>query len=500
MADTTNDAGRVQKLIKGSVLIFLGNVLGAGAGFFLRFITARHLGASDYGVVILGFVTLNVATIFVLMGLPEGLGRYLSRVDNPSKTFYGAIALTVPLSCLLTAILYTFAPGVAAVLNEPKLTPVLRLFIISLPFVVVVKIAIGGFRGSKDAIGRVVVQNLLYQCFTAGVVFGGVIFSVGVTGIVGGWTLSYILTGISAILILFSRTKLLDQLRSVSLADINPVSEQGTKQILFFSLPLLASEGLWMLVTQSDSFLIAFFMESQDVGVYDAAFTVARLVMLVTGTVSFLFLPLLSELHEENNIQKMSGVYKMSAKWMSLFVLPGIVVFIAIPDTLLRVIFGPEFGTGGVVLVILSLGFYVNVIMGLNQDGIMAIGQPQLILRANIFAFFLNISLNILLIPVLGVIGAAIASALSFASTNLYWSYLLYDRVGIQPFTRPMVNSLLSSGLVAAAVLLVGHVFGASTLQWFLLLAGYFLLHCLLVFVLVDLEPEMKQILTNALN
>ncbi|OEU69195.1 MAG: hypothetical protein BA863_00145 [Desulfovibrio sp. S3730MH75] len=108
-------------------------------------------------------------------------------------------------------------------------------------------------------------------------------------------------------------------------------------------------------------------------------------------------------------------------------------------------IFGKQFAAGGLVLSILAVGQFVNVITGSVGFVLMMCGYERL-LRNNIaLCAFINLALNYLLIPSLGAIGAAIATATTLILQNLIAAGLVWWRLGIM--TIPLIPVKSRHGL-----------------------------------------------------
>ena len=111
-------------------------------------------------------------------------------------------------------------------------------------------------------------------------------------------------------------------------------------------------------------------------------------------------------------------IYAAATGWVVRLSLPAFVALLVFPDELLR-LFGPDFAAGAAVTVILALGQLVNAATGpcgtlLNMSGRVALNMAD-----NLAALVLNVLLNLWLIPAYGIVGAAVAWAVSLAAVNV---------------------------------------------------------------------------------
>jgi len=68
----------LRKIAKGAGISFIGAFIGLGFGYLSRMIIARFLGASDYGLISLGYAAMMNGTTLALVGLPSGIQRFVS--------------------------------------------------------------------------------------------------------------------------------------------------------------------------------------------------------------------------------------------------------------------------------------------------------------------------------------------------------------------------------------------------------------------------------------
>jgi O-antigen/teichoic acid export membrane protein len=146
-------------------------------------------------------------------------------------------------------------------------------------------------------------------------------------------------------------------------------------------------------------------------------------------------------------------------------------VIFLFPETVLNVFFGSPYVEASVALQILALGMFIHVLLGPNAATLIAIGSTKLNMIDDLIGAITNISLNIFLIPLMGIVGAAIASAISLAVINTLKSMQIYQMHKIHPFTanymKPIVTSIT---LISVIYLLIKHLFSASLSIWMLLL------------------------------
>ncbi|MFB6187620.1 MAG: flippase, partial [Halobacteriaceae archaeon] len=390
-----------KRLSYGAIFIFVGNIIGSGASFLTRIASARYLGPGDYGLIILGITSLNLMSLATLFGLPQGLARQLPRSDNRSALFSIVLSITIPLTVIISVLLIIFSGDISNFLNEPGFGQVFVVFASALPLIAFMRLSISALRGLEDAKGRVLVQNMFRQGGTAVAVFVGILLGARTVEIASSWVIGIGL----AVLISTVRLSSHGLLLSNYYFRFSDVPDYG-KPILLFSLPLLLSQGMWALVQQADNYIIAYFVNSGAVGIYDATFTFGRILLRFIWSFEFIFLPAFAKLHKEGKLEEMDRTYKMATKWMVFLGLPLYLTFIFYPKYILQLTFGPRFIEGDIALVVVATGFFTHVILGTNSDALIAIGRNKSVMYGNGIALVFNIFLNLALVPVAGITGA----------------------------------------------------------------------------------------------
>ena len=409
----------LKRLLGGSALILLGNIIGLGATFVTRLVAARHLGPSDYGLLILGVTLLNILILVSLLGLHQGLARELPRESVPTAAFYGAIIIAVPLSVAVAVLALSVTAEVGNILADPSFYPIYRLFVLALPFVVFTRLVVGTARGCENTTGRVLVWNICKQGLVAGVVVLSAFLGWSVNQVAQAWIGTLVFTAIIAGLFVIAYTDV-DPLRMELLTPAKGTVLPRASSLVVFSLPLMLSGTMRLTMQQADNFLIGAFLLSSDVGVYDSTYTLGRLLFIVTATVEYLFLPIFSDLHAEGERDRMDRFYKMTAKWMAFLVVPAYLLLVLHPEFVLSTVFGADYEVGATSLQLVATGFLFHVIFGITGNGLIAIGNTRSMAVGNGLALLLNLGTNVLLIPRYGITGAAMASAFSYALVNTY--------------------------------------------------------------------------------
>ncbi len=222
----------------------------------------------------------------------------------------------------------------------------------------------------------------------------------------------------------------------------------------------------------TDTLMIGYYLNSSDIGLYSSAQPVASLMQNFLGAVSFLYFPITSQLYAQGKIKEIGRTYAVITKWLMSAILPIFLVILLFPKTVLWLLYSKNYVQAYQALRILAVGFFVHVMLGPNGLTLLAMGETKIITVTGFIGAVLNFMMNMLLIPVMGINGAALASALTYAVTNAMVSLRLYCGYNIHPFTRNYIKPAVLSTVVA---MLIYYAVRNITLVWWMLIVLFVL-------------------------
>ena len=203
------------------------------------------------------------------------------------------------------------------------------------------------------------------------------------------------------------------------------------KALLRPAAPLLAAASMYLLVEWSDILIIGYFLGPEDVGVYGAALRVSGAIAVVLAVATSIAGPRFASLHEADSTTELSSYTRQVVRLCGLAALPFFGLMISAPQWIMG-LFGSEFEVGASVLVILAAGQMVNAATGPMGVLLVMSGRESDVFRATAVAAVTNTVLNLILIPSLGIEGAAIATAISLVVVNGIVIRFVAKRLGIR--------------------------------------------------------------------
>jgi O-antigen/teichoic acid export membrane protein len=123
-------------------------------------------------------------------------------------------------------------------------------------------------------------------------------------------------------------------------------------------------------------------------------------------------------------------------------------------------LFGSRYIGAAVALQILSLGFFVHASLGPNSGILLTMGKTKLLMWIVLVGSIINIILNAVLIPPLGIMGAALASALALITIKIFTTIKVYQLSKIHPFTKNYLKPIIISvTLIFLITIIVRNLF-----------------------------------------
>ena len=386
---------------------FIGTVqiLTSLGTFFLLPIITKTLGTYDYGLWAQINIIVSLVSSLALMGLSMGFVRFLSS-ETETKTIREAvysILFFVTISGFLASLLiYTFAEPLATFgFKDPEAAYFLQAGSALIFLNVVESISLFYFRVFR--------QIKKFSYFTLFETFGKLFLILILL------KMGYGLLGVIVATLLVQSSILLISL-VIIISQIGFVIPRFThiKEYLQFSLPLTPSALVRWITESSDRYLVTYFLGLGSVGVYSAAYSIGNLIQLFVSPLQVILLPELSKLFDENKIDQVRIYLSNSLRYFLLITVPAVFGLSALAKPLLGIFTTQDFLSGWLVIPIIALSGLLAGIFQIFVNIMFLVKETKSTTYINIIAAVSNVLLNLLLIPSIGIIGAALSTLISY--------------------------------------------------------------------------------------
>lgn len=485
---------RVVTISKQSRWVFAGKVFFVFTGFASSALLSRILGPSLLGRYQLGLTVVLITAIFTVAGFDKGLVRFLPviKIKNSSEAralFAISMQISLVISVALATALYFSAPLIAIkYFHSEEMTRVVRVFSVYLPVISALKIVSGGVNGIKRADVDSNISNVLIPLFFLTFLIA-IYFS-------GQELISCILARMAASL-LGVITLILFFIVKVSSTGKSIEKSISYRQFFSFSTNVMFIGAIYFLLGHMDIIMLGYFVPEREVGIYAVALKIAVLVIFGLQVMLPIVRPHFSELSELRDFAALEALFKTATRWVlysGLFVFSLIII---LREEVLNV-FGPEFVVGGSTLIILGIGNLANAVSGPTGAMLVMTGQQKWEILNIALMAIINFLLNIVLIPRMGSIGAAIATALSISAINAAKFIEVYLIYKIHPYSMKCFKGIFAiiCGFVTCYFVRASALhFGFNIISLILLSSIIFGAVTIILIFILGLDAEEKMLL-----
>ena len=444
-------------IFTSALLVMVGKVISSSSVILERSILGQYTSVSQYGKIAVAIAIFQFSLVFSVFGLEQTVAKYTPHEQATSwkqNIWITGMVISLIISSLSVLFQLALYPIYDQYLPMISLEPFI-LMMVSVPFVSGLRVSVGAARGINNASYRTIAQDTIYPGLRVGLLYISFIFGLGILGI----GVSYFVSAIVGIvtIILFLRT---DYRR---FRDI----EIKLAELLRYSAPVMLSTFIVVILNKFDVLMISYFVNSTEVGLYEAAFPLAYGIVVLSSSFGYSLLPITSSLQESK--KDVNEIYKTTIKWMYIVSIPVFIIQFSFSSDVLRIIFTNSYTPAAPMLKVLSAGFLVNAAFGRNREILTAIGDIHPVLLINVFAVISNIIMNIFLIPILGGLGASIASVTTYTLINVISEIHLRRKHNLTAIYREnLLFEMKHSILLAGFFVPLSYVIGLNIISLFL--------------------------------
>ena len=480
-----------RQIAKGGVIALVGQLGAKVIHLLLQILLTRVLGAGGYGLYTLGLSTMQTVQTFSLCGLQNGVTRFGAafRAEGDTRRLNETINVALTISFLVSAatgiLLFFLSDSIAAaVFAKLDLALPLRLFAVSLPFyafVVVVSHTVRVFRRMEfDVVLRQVFHPLATLLlaglgFLLGFRLMGVVFAFLISSVVAFGIGLYLLT------------------RAFPGFRFRLAFSAGPPGLLPYSLTVLLSGVLYLLVGRADRIMLGIFRPAEAVGVYGASAAMAVQATIFLTAFSAIFSPVMAELFRRGSAVELGKLLKATTRWIVTLTLPVVLVLTIFARPIMG-LFGLGFREDYLVLIVLAVSYSVNAATGLVGVVLIMSGRERLELLNNLALGGLNVALNLLMIPKYGVLGAAVATGASIVLVNLTKLIEVYALYRVHSYTLSYWKPVVAAGCSVGVWKMLSCTGCLEGRRWLIGVVAVGVTY-LAVLAMVGLDAEDKEIL-----
>ncbi len=438
------------KTARGAGIAFVGFALGLALTFAARIIIARYGLQANYGLFSLGLAVLNFSVVMAGLGLIQGATRtiafFYGKGDIPRTREALAASLQLAIvSSLLIGLAIFFASETIAreLLNAPELSTPLKVFAIAIPFSTLINVFASFFRGFGRVGPQVLFQNILLNTIFILLLLVVLSLNLPFTFVFYAYLVAIVFVFITFTIYLIKKLPL-----PIALGPSEGI-RQMRKELLLFSTPLMGTAILGMAMGWIDTLMLGYFKTPEAVGLYNAAHPLTQFIFGPLLALNLIYTPIATGLYAQNRLPEMKRNYTILTKWLTSVTFPLFLVLLLYPEAVLYLLFGPGYGAAAPALRLLAISVILSNLFGPNRRTLVVLGHTRFLFWTNLTGLTLKIVLNIILIPKLGILGAAITSLTSTILLNIICSVKIYTLSKIHPLSKNLFKPVISSIVLA---------------------------------------------------
>ena len=389
---------------------------------------ARWLGAFEFGVYVFAWNWAILLPILTSLGLEQTAVRFVpqylvqeewGRLRGFLRRGFAVVlaggVLVAAAGWLVLAILGARVPGYSVV-------PV-RLALLCVPLLGLISFTSEASRG----FGRVALAYVPQRLVLPGLILvvAAVVSTMRAPDAVLLLKISVVACGATALaMAVLFRRGLVARLRAAT-------PEFHTRGWLRVAFPLFLTDGIFVALLRVDTVMLGAMRSPDEVAIYAACLRTAGLGVFVFTAMSALVAPRFAALYAQGDRAAQADFVRSVARWTfwpSAVVALGLVVF----GRPILAVFGPGFAAGYPAMMVLTAGLLTFTITGPTNAYLAASGHQDDIVPAVASAIVTNITMNVLLIPRYGVMGAAVASTAGMAVGRVLMYVAVRRRLGLE--------------------------------------------------------------------
>ena len=416
----------LKQSIKNVVVTYVGFVFGAINTLFLY---TNILPDAYYGLVT--FILASGAILMPLLafGTHNAMVRFYSKYKDHERDRFLTFMLLVPLLGIIPMVIFVllFSDTLGNFISQ--VNPMVREYVWHVVLVGVamayfevfyawcrvhLKSVFGNFM--KEVFGRIGVSLLLIALF-----FDVISLDAFFNYLVGLYLLRTLILKVYAFRVYWPRFSF--------------KFPSNSRNILWYSLLLILGGSVALILIEIDKVMLNQFIAIENVAYYGVAVYIATVIIVPSRAMHQITYPLTAELLNSDDLSELETLYKKTS--LTLFIAAGLIFLLVILNLEELYLLLPEPYRGGFLIVFLiGLARVFDSLLGNNNSILYNSKYYKTILVYGMGLAVLTIVLNLILIPKMGLAGAAWASFISIALFNLAKLFFVRSKFGFFPFTK----------------------------------------------------------------
>ncbi|AOZ98410.1 MULTISPECIES: lipopolysaccharide biosynthesis protein [Flavobacterium] len=419
--------------LKNTIITYIGFAIG---GINTIYLYPVFLGATYYALTNYILSSANVIMPLFAIGMQNTLVKFYSQYEtNEERSRFLSFTVLFPLLLIVPLCLigFIFFDEILYFLSKKNI--IVKNYIWLIPFIGICmayfEIFYAWLRVHMHSVFGNFIKEVALRLASLFLLVGVYYNWITVEGFVYATAVVYLLALLITMFYAFSIQK----------PDFQFTIPANTKDILVYTFYIILSGSVANLLLDGDKMILNQYMNIENIAYYSVATYIALVISVPSRAMHQIVYPITARLMHENNHDEMDILYKKTS--INLQVVGGFVMLgIFVNIKMLYQLVPPEYAGGISVVFMIGLSKYFDLILGNNNAIIFNTKYYRAVLFLGVLLVVLTVGLNMVFIPIYGIMGSAFATLLSITLYSLAKLMFVVKRLHLYPFTKQTLYSL----------------------------------------------------------
>ncbi len=430
------------RVAKNAGMLIGAEMISRTLGMLVIIVAARILGAANFGVLAFAAAFSEVFGVLVQFGFRTLVTREVARDKSRAPRMMGEIITLQSMLAIVAFIGMTIAlriigPGEL----KTQLTYIAGLTTIAESF----RVHLNAYFRAHQSVKYEAIVRFFFS-FVRSILIVGVLF-------LGHGVLAYMiagfLAGVASLFLCFSLV------RSRIARPLFAFEPKTWIAILRAALPFAVSSGLIILYVRSATIMLSFIGGDEITGWYSAATRFFMLFAFLPRSMMVAVLPVMAQQSaQRDSTEALLRSYSRSFRFLFMMALPLALGMGLLAPSIIGLLYGEQFLEATLTTQILMLALVVSFVNWGGTYALISLNRERTVLAIAAASLAVNVSVNLVLIPYLGHVGAAVTAVISEGLVLVLQLRVLWHEFGRLPILRglakPMLAGLAMTGLLIA--------------------------------------------------
>jgi O-antigen/teichoic acid export membrane protein len=384
--------------------------LGLGLGFLTHLSLAAFMDVPAYGLFNLLFSMAAMISLVAGFGFHASVQRLIVQTDKPAALIQFAQKITIVSALILSVLVFLCMALFYKQTIEPQIWLYGASFLMAV-FLSLSRLQVGVLKAFQQGTRAICYETVLREALVLGFIWSA--WAIGIT-LPHVWQI----TGLYALVLVILCLAGWQHIKAQGASASTPATKSEILDWLKISFPMMFMIALQTLLHRADILILGFMLPLEDVGIYGFGAKIAQGATIIFMAGTTVFAARAAELYHQGQHKELQKLYRQTQLFMAVGtgILAAALLLLIGP---LLTFFDPAYAFSLTPFYILLAGYVLNACLGPSSYLMIMTKHEMPMLWITLAAVIMNFSLSLTLIPLMGISGAALATALCLNLRNL---------------------------------------------------------------------------------